>query len=87
MISSVNYRDIRLSWLRWRVSRHLRNELGFFEAILKMDEDEAKAFLEWYLNHPYHKGIQEVLEIVKQGAVRNAKRSCNRTPPELSDFK
>jgi hypothetical protein len=52
------------------VTRHLRNELGFFEIILKMDGNDAKAFLAWYMNHPYRKGIEEVLSIVREGADR-----------------
>lgn len=34
------------------------------ETILKMDEEDAKVFLKWYLNHPYRKGIVEVLAII-----------------------
>ena len=45
-------------------ARHLRNEIGFFEIILKMNEVDAKAFLDWYLSHPYHIGTREVLAIV-----------------------
>jgi hypothetical protein len=60
------------------ITKHLENELGILEEVLKLEQEEAKAFLEWYLNHPYTKGILEVLEIVKGGR-RDRKTQTNCT--------
>jgi hypothetical protein len=71
-----------LARLKKRVTEHLWNELGIFEELLKLTREEEKAFLEWYLNHPYVKGIQEVLAIVRKGAERqepNRKTQTNCT--------
>lgn len=56
-----------LNNLKKTVEAHLKKELDIFEIILKMKEEDVGIFLKWYLNHPYVKGIKEVLEILRAG--------------------
>ena len=41
-----------------------------------MDKDDFQGFDKWYINHPYYKGIREVIEIVGQRA-RNEEIATN----------
>lgn len=44
---------------------HLRRELDIFEMILKMPDEDVKEFYGWYVSHPYAKGIEEVIRIIR----------------------
>ena len=55
-----------LEELKKLTEAHLLNELNLFERVLKLTEEEAKTFHEWYLKHPYVKGIRDVLETLKR---------------------
>jgi hypothetical protein len=37
--------------------------LGVLENVLKLNDEDAKAFLEWYLSRPYSKGIRRCLPL------------------------
>ena len=58
------------------VDQQLRKEIDILEAILQMDKDDFQGFDKWYINHPYYKGIREVIEIVGQRA-RNEEIATN----------
>ncbi len=34
--------------------------------IFDLDKNDVEQFYEWYINHPYRKGIGEIKEIVRQ---------------------
>ena len=64
-----------LEKLKKTVEDHLRRELGIFEEVLKLSEEDTETFYNWYINHKYVKGIEEVVEIVGRGSDSEAEGS------------
>lgn len=58
---------ISLAELKEIIVSHLKKELDIMEMMLTLDGSETKEFCEWYINHPYKKGIKEIQELVKRG--------------------
>lgn len=52
---------------------HMKDELKIMEVILHYDQNVASEFQEWYINHPYCKGIEELRQIGKKGRDRENK--------------
>jgi hypothetical protein len=55
-----------LDELKKIVENHLSNELDLMQMIFDLDKNDVEQFYEWYINHPYRKGIGEIKEIVRQ---------------------
>lgn len=49
------------------VEEHLARELDILEESFKLNDEDVKKFYRWYMNHPYRKGIEELVEIVRRG--------------------
>ena len=47
--------------------QHLKRELDIMEAILQLNETDAKEFYNWYVNHQGVKNIREVIKVVGRG--------------------
>lgn len=56
--------SVSLSKLKEIVKGHMKKELNIMEMILHKDKDSVHEFTEWYIAHPYSKGIKELQEIV-----------------------
>jgi hypothetical protein len=60
-------KPISLSELKKIVEVHMKNELNIMESIFYLDKNTVSEFQEWYINHPYCKGIEELRQIGKKG--------------------
>lgn len=63
----------RLSELKKMVEAHMKNELHIMNVILNSDQKTVLEFQEWYINHEYCKGIEELRQIGKNGRDRQNK--------------
>ena len=57
---------ITLQEMKNIVENHLSNELDIMKMIFDLNNNDVEQFYEWYLNHPYRKGIGEIKQIVRQ---------------------
>ncbi len=62
-----------LSELKKMVEAHMKNELNIMKIILESDQNTVVEFQEWYINHAYCKGIEELRKIGKNGRDRQNK--------------
>jgi len=62
-----------LSELKKMVEAHMKNELHIMNVILNSDQKTVLEFQEWYINHEYYKGIEELRQIGKNGRDRQNK--------------
>ena len=63
-----------LSELKKMVEAHMKNEVNIMSVILNSDQKTVLEFQEWYINHPYCKGIEELRQIGKNGRDRQNKK-------------
>ncbi len=62
-----------LAELKKMVEAHMKNELNIMNVILNSDQRTVLEFQEWYINHAYCKGIEELRQIGKNGRDRQNK--------------
>jgi hypothetical protein len=43
----------------------MKKELDIFEIMLYLDKEDLEQFYEWYITHPYCKGIRDIHEFVR----------------------
>jgi hypothetical protein len=44
----------------------MKKELDIMEMTFRLDAQDVQAFNEWYINHPYGRGIREIQELVRR---------------------
>ena len=44
----------------------MKQELDIMEMTFDLDKKDIEEFHQWYIHHPYSKGIRELQEIVRQ---------------------
>ena len=45
---------------------HMKKELDIMESMFDINEKDIKEYYNWYINHPYCKGIRELQEYVRR---------------------
>jgi hypothetical protein len=68
---------VTLDEIKKVVIDQLKTELDIMEMLFSLKKDEISEFDNWYRSHPYYRGIQEVVQIVRGGT--NAKPEGQRT--------
>ncbi len=66
------------------VEKHLKRELDIFEMVFRLKENDLKKFLRWYTEHPFVKGIEEVIRSVREKA--NSGRTNSKTERNSTKF-
>ncbi|MDR4491607.1 MAG: hypothetical protein R2685_12015 [Candidatus Nitrosocosmicus sp.] len=66
MLSSIEKNKTTLEELKEITRQHMKKELDIMEMMFYLKDNEVNDFYQWYINHPYCKGIREIQEFVKQ---------------------
>lgn len=56
---------VTLEELKEITKKHMMKELDIMEMMFKLDNDEVEDFYQWYINHPYCKGIRDIQQLVR----------------------
>lgn len=58
---------LTLEEIKYITIEHMKKDFYIIDAVYKLDPTDFKQYQEWYINHPYCRGIREIQELVRRG--------------------